>query len=67
MQYLKKLGLEFMVCMQIEYRLKFLEVGIIVFDVSGGTCPKYSKVFYIVIQDIQIFYRGSVRVVVTWL
>ena len=56
-----------MVCLQIEYRLKFLEVGIIVFDVSGGTYPKYSKVFYIVIQDIQIFYRGSVRVVVTWL
>ena len=34
-----------MVCLQIEYRLTFLEVGIIVFDVSGGTYPKYSKVF----------------------
>ena len=34
----KKLGMEFIFCMQIN-----IKVGIIVFDGSGQACPKYPK------------------------
>ena len=42
LQYLKKkLGMEFIFSMQIN--IKFLQVGIIIFNGSGQTCPKYPK------------------------
>ena len=38
----KKLGMEFIFCIQINIK-KFLKVGIIIFDTNGDTCPKYPK------------------------
>ena len=51
---------------------KFLQVGIIIFDGNGQTCPKYQKkkvsqllLCSIVMQNIQIFYGGPVLFGVT--
>ena len=38
----KKLGMEFIFCLQIKTS-KFLQIGIIVFDGSGQTCPNHPK------------------------